>query len=939
MKKVCYLLLLLNCWLFNNAVFAQNGVALGCDTMVITCQAANAADPVLAVMNIGAIAGSPVNTNYAFPAVTARHQVGTTQFNRLNLGQVFGLAYNTTGDILTSATSIYNGVDAWGIINNAALPIAGSTPVFPGGQVPNSGSVYKITGTGISEMVELPNKGQGLGNLCFDKLHNLTFVTNFYDGQIYRVDNTGKYTAFDPTFGNNATVYGAAVTDLARLGQRPWGIAVFGTTVNNMKLYYARWSNSTSTNTGVQNQIWSVDLDAAGNIISSTEVKIYDIPYLFGYNASEPVADIEISTDGTRMLLAERTMYGAALQTNAHASRLLEITKTGIVWAASTNTYTSGLGSATNCTGGADFGDAQINTDLKKCNGSVLSVNDYMMVAGGFLAYGVQINTGIGANTTANGKEIDLNNVSGTGDKTTLGDVDYRRCLDCPAPADLCGNFSTGEVDSICCRACLRQLQPLPSGAIVTSVGYTVIGGVIQGFTSGCVLNNPTNYAGTATGTVTFIGACSNFGSLCANLVSTTSSGNVTVNWVVTFVNPGTGQQQQCTYQSSVRNCPHPVTKCDDIKFLQGNCAGGALCFVDFTITNQMVPNDPICKIKIEKFDIYGNLQTSFWSTGYAITPLLGAPLYASPWNLIPSTGTLVTPTGGTVHFQNYFPAPGPMPGFVKVTVIHCNGDSSCTAIYKPRPLPPIDSYESAAMINVRPKFPRMFGTGYRLIANAQTGRGLENIPVKYVSVGVVTAAAGTMPEIVAVTGAEAYAERDAVQTSSIALHISRASHGKQNAFFEFNDPITIARGDTSEYLHIIYANAAPTTVAYTLYGTDGGIIRVDTARVETTNTTGISVVGNTNSGGEIFLINGSPNPTTGSYVVRYVNSSTQNLTFNLYDATGKLALRQTVTNIEAGMHDLPFDLSGLTNGLYLIRLTSDDGKSATEPLKVVLMR
>jgi hypothetical protein len=106
----------------------------------------------------------------------------------------------------------------------------------------------------------------------------------------------------------------------------------------------------------------------------------------------------------------------------------------------------------------------------------------------------------------------------------------------------------------------------------------------------------------------------------------------VTVTWVINFASG-----QQCTYQSSVKNCPLPKTKCADFKYSQGNCTGGALCFVDFTITNQMAPSDPICKVKIDKFDSFGNLQTSYWNTGIGISP--AATNYGSPWNLYPSVG------------------------------------------------------------------------------------------------------------------------------------------------------------------------------------------------------------------------------------------------------------------------------------------------------------
>jgi hypothetical protein len=79
----------------DNILLAQNGQALPCDSIAVTCEAYSSADPVLAIMKLNGLGVAPINANFGPPATTARHQAGTTQFSRANLGQVFGLAYTS----------------------------------------------------------------------------------------------------------------------------------------------------------------------------------------------------------------------------------------------------------------------------------------------------------------------------------------------------------------------------------------------------------------------------------------------------------------------------------------------------------------------------------------------------------------------------------------------------------------------------------------------------------------------------------------------------------------------------------------------------------------------------------------------------------------------------------------------------------------------------
>ena len=48
---------------------------------------------------------------------------------------------------------------------------------------------FIFTGNGANE---IPNQGNGLGNIAYDKWNNQLFITNFEDGNIYRFDMQGN---------------------------------------------------------------------------------------------------------------------------------------------------------------------------------------------------------------------------------------------------------------------------------------------------------------------------------------------------------------------------------------------------------------------------------------------------------------------------------------------------------------------------------------------------------------------------------------------------------------------------------------------------------------------------------------------------------------------------------------------------------------------------
>ena len=880
-----------------------------CDSVVVTCEAAIGTDPVIAIFNVAGIAAQANNANWSAPAANARHGItaaANDQFNRNNLGQVFGICYKPTGEIFVSSTKVFSNT-TWG-----SNPAINQKPT-PTGSVPNSGSIYRIDATSIVEFAELPNQGQGLGNLCYDALHDLIFVSNFYDGLIYIVNGTtGVYTSFNPNFDGFSGTTTATYPAFAPLGQRPWGIATFGTTVNNVVLYYSRWSaDQGNTTTGKNNEIWSVNLSATG-APTGVETLVHTMPFLTGYNYSNPVADIEISRGGTRMLLAERSMYGSSSQ--AHQSRLIELTRstaTATLWSSQPITkFKLGGFSGVNCTGGADYGQFDLTVPNgaapRACDSSVWGMSDYMVGLTNFgPAYGLQILPPTGGDLLVS-KVIDLNNVPGTQDKTRLGDVDYFRCLDCVTPTDACSLFAPAPVDSVCCRASLvaTQTTGIPQ---VTSVGYSVSGGVVQGFTASCIIANPTTYTGTSTGTVTFTGACNNLQFINAALNSTNATGNVTVTWTVNFAN-GTS----CSYQSIVKNCPHPVLRCDSFAIKQCVCTGSALSYIDINVFNQMLPNSPICSLKIEKFDAAFMLQTGFWATGAVLVPP-GTP-FASPWTTVPSSGpSLNINTGSNVEPQLYFS--GAFTGSITITVYHCNGDS-CVRSWKPKIIDINNpTYADATLVQVKPAYPKNYVVSFKLKPDNRSD--LLSLVAKYFTIGISDAGSSAVkPEIVAVTGSQMYKERD---INSVSLPLGKASYGRENALFELSKDFSLA--DTSQYVHVVFGGSLPKQIQNTFYEENGGIIATNTIKLDSLLT---GLVDPTKvATPAVMLVSASPNPSKDGFNLKILINEVSLIQLDVFDVSGKLVDSQNQGTLLPGQHSIDISTANLPNGTYLVKVGS----------------
>ncbi len=278
----------------------------------MTCRAATLTDPVLALVDASPRAGQPLNANWY-----AYEYIGPSgSWNRQNLGDVFGLCFDASGNIYVTSSTAYN----------VGSPYFGSSG--------SPGSIYRIDAStaAISLFAVLPNTGPALGNIAYDWAHDQLFVTNHEDGKIYRLDMSGTVLS---TFDHGPPDGGTP--GFVPLRDRPWGINVY-----QDRVYYAIWTEDQARpNPSADNEVWSVGLTVAGDFVVSSDQLEFALPPLPSLqNTSNPVADITFNGAGD-MLLGERTMEADTGSSAFHA-RVLQYTLVSGSWVPSANTFKIG---------------------------------------------------------------------------------------------------------------------------------------------------------------------------------------------------------------------------------------------------------------------------------------------------------------------------------------------------------------------------------------------------------------------------------------------------------------------------------------------------------------------------------------------------------------------------------------------------------------------
>lgn len=323
---------------------------------VVTQQRPNDAGPlasqVVVIWDLHTKIGVPLNTWWNPGSSPQTHYFSDPSWNGTNLGDVFGATLDGQGNIYVAATTSYG---------SAAV----GTLAAPGTAAQQSGQIYKIPVGGAVPVpfAQLPNDGNGLGNLYYDCEFNSLYATNFRDGLIHRMNAAGAIQPIKWDHGLNLpSATNAAGVSLGRtaitgndgnstytaLGRRVWAV-----TVQKNRLWYSVWGNDFGHNTGIANEIFSVALDVNGDPMAPARLEIVVPPY--SGTVSGPVSDMRFGPMGT-LMLAERGMQ-AVNTPLPHQSRALEYSFNGTGWIlANPTAYKVGAYSTqNNSAGGVDF--------------------------------------------------------------------------------------------------------------------------------------------------------------------------------------------------------------------------------------------------------------------------------------------------------------------------------------------------------------------------------------------------------------------------------------------------------------------------------------------------------------------------------------------------------------------------------------------------------
>ncbi len=331
-------------------------------------------------------ASAPLGLNWATTFYTPTDPTVADSWKGTNMGDVFGIAIDAQKNVYFTATK--------------SISSSGSTGTNAG--VAGDGGVYKMdantwlvtpfitTGNGANQ---IPNQGNGLGNIAHDKWNDQLFITNFEDGKIYRFDMNGNLlSTFDP-FSPDATALGT----FSGHGEAIWGIAVHNDN-GVIKVFFSQWTedNSLSDATNPNNAVWSINLDNTGDFTGS-ETLCFNLPDNTGsfmngiVGASYPISDIAISSEGN-MYLCEKVQGGWGsfggwdnlFTPGAHSSRLFEFANNSGTWTLSKQYYVGNYNApsdADNTAGGVAIGNRQ-TVDGFECEKIIWASGDALRFSG-----------------------------------------------------------------------------------------------------------------------------------------------------------------------------------------------------------------------------------------------------------------------------------------------------------------------------------------------------------------------------------------------------------------------------------------------------------------------------------------------------------------------------------------------------------------------------
>ncbi|TKG88754.1 T9SS type A sorting domain-containing protein [Puteibacter caeruleilacunae] len=406
---------------------------------------------------------NPVGPGTNWPA-PMYHGPGNT-WKSSRMGQIFGIAIDKRNNIYVTSTIVYNNPQpstyafgpagpggiykldgVTGMVSDFITSVAHSTTIIPGT------STALPNGDGI-------NRGPGLGNICYNHIHDKLYVTNFEDGKIYRIDPIlgvidGIYDPIAPA-NPGSTTNPAMAADSGTYGIAPRGERVWGITYNGLenRIYYGVWVEDLANNSAsTKNIIRSIELDATGQFVPGTDVFELELPDFTDingntFNYSMPISDLTFNSDRDKILIGERGASNSFYA--AHKARVLEYTGSSTSWGSMKQIHIGNLFTtlrSTNCAGGIDYAYRSYDNDLNlnlECDSTIWSTGDGLVSAPGFGGiYGIQRSPASGntsATISTTGYFIDLDGNPGSWDKNQIGDIEVYR--------DSCGMATQTDPD------------------------------------------------------------------------------------------------------------------------------------------------------------------------------------------------------------------------------------------------------------------------------------------------------------------------------------------------------------------------------------------------------------------------------------------------------------------------------------------------------------
>jgi Dockerin type I domain len=370
--------------------------------------------PAVWLVEIGGQPSAPVGSNWA----TGRYS--HPNWTMSNLGSVFGVTLDGTGNVFVGHSSVYGSATATDYLG-------------AGG----AGAIYRLDGTtgAVTTIINLPQQVDpsqplteqypGLGQLSYDCGSRRLFASNFEDGRIYSIDPL-DVSGFKvrSTFTHGGATTGALPngsladpTDPA--GFEPLGTRIWAVKATGGRVFYSLWTEDQGRPSPQANEIWSVDVDALGNFIANSEQLECALPSSPGGNWSNPIADISFD-DECCMLAAERSMQGDS-RSNAHQSRAFRFCHNAAgSWDAPTIYGVGGYGSQSNATGGIGYQGGAAN-QVWNMSDAIIFPNPKV-----YGLYGQDPAGEVAANATW----VDLDGVLSNTQKMELGSLDISCVLD-----------------------------------------------------------------------------------------------------------------------------------------------------------------------------------------------------------------------------------------------------------------------------------------------------------------------------------------------------------------------------------------------------------------------------------------------------------------------------------------------------------------------------